>query len=152
MSRFRPILMIRTAAAEQTPVHQTLLDILGQPTEPDPENLEEVIDIVPDNVADYFKHYRDFLAPVQSNMPIRVEGDKTVMFPGGYTEEYMFPVILADRIPGATAKEQQENREALKAVFGAMTEGSGASWTYRYLSTQPEAEAYLSLIQDGGEI
>jgi|GEM_PF-2073540 len=148
MSRFRPILMIRTAAAEQTPVHQTLLDILGQPTAPDPENPEETVDIVPDNVADYFKNYRDHMPTVQSNMPIREAGDKTVMFPDGYDEEYMFPIILADRIPGATEKERQENREALKAVFDSMTEGAGASWTVRYLSTEPEAAAYLNLIDE----
>jgi hypothetical protein len=96
MSAYSPTLMIQTAAAEQTPVPRILMDIIGQPMDySDPEN---PVPAVPAHIADYFKNYRDQLPVVESSMPIRVAGDKTIMFPEGYTEEYMFPYMMSDRI------------------------------------------------------
>ena len=146
MSAYCPTLMIRTAAAEQTPVPQILMDIIGQPMDnSDPENPTP---ITPANVADYFKNYRDQLPVVESSMPIRVAGDKTVMFPDGYTEEYIFPYMMSDRFPGATEKEKQENRDTVKGIFAGMTASHGANGLVRYLSTDPEKRAYINLIPE----
>lgn len=145
---YRPRLMIRTAAAEQTPVPAELMAILGQPTDPDPEDPEANIAVQPDNVADYFKRHRDHMPPVERHMVIWEAGDRTAMFPDGYDEEFIFPAIMADRIPGTTAREKQQNREALKAIFDAMTSGAGASWVGRYLSTVPEQQAYINLLPE----
>jgi hypothetical protein len=146
MSAYSPTLMIQTAAAEQTPVPQILMDIIGQPMDySDPEN---PVPAVPAHIADYFKNYRDQLPVVESSMPIRVAGDKTIMFPEGYTEEYMFPYMMSDRIPGATEKEKQENRDTVKGIFASMTSAHGANGLVQYLSTAPEKRAYISLITE----
>ena len=145
---YRAALMIRTAAAEQIPLPDALAALLGVPTQPDPENPEETIPVTGLSVADYFRNYRDQMPAVQSEMIERVAGDRVAMFPDGYSEGYMFPVIMADRVPGADERTRQLHREALKAIFDQLTAGAGASWVGRYLSTAPEIQAYTRLIEE----
>ena len=140
-------LMIRADVAKTIPVPDTLLNIIGQPTQPDPENPEEVIPVTGLDVFTYFNDYRDQLNPVESAMPTVDTEDVTVMFSDGATEPYMFPIIMSDRIPGTTEQMKQQNREAVKAVFDGLTTAGGTSWVARYL-TAPELRAYANKITD----
>lgn len=152
MSQFRPVLMIRAEAAKQVTdptAIATLTTLLGGSLQqPDPENEGETINIIVTDVYDLLTNHRHLLPAVQATMPIRQAGDKVTMHPDGYPEEFIFPVILSDRIPGETEKERQENRQNLKTMFDQMTTGAGSSWTARYLSTKPEVDAYLKLIEN----
>lgn len=135
----RVALMIRRVAA-QGPVPPALSAILGVPVDGEGNPIPNL------TIEEYFRNHADQLPAVQNEVILRAAGDKVSMFPEGYDEDFLFPVVMADRISGNSDIEKQTKIETLKTIFDQLTEGAGSSWTGRFLSTAPEVVRYINIL------
>lgn len=134
MSANRAAILIRKNVAQNIAYDSqpALKSLLGTPKEYD-EATESFVPITGLNLYQVFKEHSSDLAPIQEGIFELATGDITSMYPDGAPEDIFAIVVMADRIPGNTPKEKQENREALKTILNSIMEAQGSSWTTNYL-------------------